>query len=215
MFSLERVMPVISFMNSKGGVGKTTVSIHVSAELHKRGYRVLHIDSDPQGTSQDWASVTDGSYFSVVGISNENITKDVERMSKDYDWIVIDGAAKLEKLIVSTLKASDLVIIPIAPSGPDIWGTRDLVDLIKTRQEVTDGLPAAAFLINQVNRRTILASEVEEVIGEMALPAFKSELSIKTAYARGITIGKTGSDINKSARLEVEALTDEIEEAFQ
>jgi chromosome partitioning protein len=37
--------------NSKGGIGKTTVSVNLSAGLAKKGYRVLLIDLDPQGQS--------------------------------------------------------------------------------------------------------------------------------------------------------------------
>ncbi|MGB1285049.1 MAG: ParA family protein [Aggregatilineales bacterium] len=42
---------VLTLLNEKGGVGKTTVSIHVAAGLAARGYRVILIDADPQGSA--------------------------------------------------------------------------------------------------------------------------------------------------------------------
>ncbi|MFW5772850.1 MAG: ParA family protein [Phototrophicaceae bacterium] len=42
-------MKVISLLNEKGGVGKTTLSTHIAAGLAIRGKRVLLIDADPQG----------------------------------------------------------------------------------------------------------------------------------------------------------------------
>lgn len=42
-------MKVITLLNEKGGVGKTTLAIHIAAGLAIRGYRVVLTDADPQG----------------------------------------------------------------------------------------------------------------------------------------------------------------------
>lgn len=42
-------MHVVTLLNEKGGVGKTTLATHIAAGLAIRGYRVLIIDADPQG----------------------------------------------------------------------------------------------------------------------------------------------------------------------
>ena len=43
-------MKIVSVINYKGGVGKTTITANLGAEIANRGYKVLMIDLDPQAS---------------------------------------------------------------------------------------------------------------------------------------------------------------------
>ena len=49
---------ILSFINQKGGAGKTTTALNVGAALTKKGYTVLLIDLDPQGNLTTAAGIT-------------------------------------------------------------------------------------------------------------------------------------------------------------
>ena len=93
---------IISLVNQKGGVGKTTTSINLAASLALLGKKILLIDLDPQGNA------TTG-----VGINKGDITKSV------YD--LLRGTANVSEVVLKT-DFKNLWMIPatIQLAGIDI-----------------------------------------------------------------------------------------------
>lgn len=210
---------VISILNPKGGAGKTTIAIHVAKALSLAGESVVLVDSDPQGSARDWSQAADGGAgFPVVGIDRPNIDKEVPGLGEGRDWIIIDGAAKLEAMSASAVKASDLVVIPVQPSGLDIWACSSLIDMIKTRHTLTDGNPVTAFQITRAKKGTQLAREANDAIAEFGFPVLNGAIYDRTVYAKSITEGKTAYDIEADdgpARWEIDHLVRQLKEAFE
>ena len=67
---------IISFLNQKGGVGKTTLAVNAAAELARNGAKVLLIDADKQGSATTWASIRADAPFQVVSMARANMARD-------------------------------------------------------------------------------------------------------------------------------------------
>lgn len=204
---------IISVLNQKGGSGKTTISSNLAHAIALDGLKVLLVDSDPQGSLRDWNEANGGELIPVVGLDRETLPKDLKAISDGYDFVIIDGAPQIAKMSVAAVKAANLVLIPVQPSPYDIWACADLVDIITARQEVTDGLPIAYFLISRAIKNTKLGNEIKSALVDYELPVMKTCTTQKVAYPTTAAEGKTVfNEPASSAAKEITAIKTEIME---
>jgi len=124
---------------------------------------------------------------------------------------VIDGAPQIARLAAAAVKAADMVIIPCQPSPYDIWAAADLVDVIKARQDVTDGKPKVAFVVSRAIKNTKLGKEILEALDGYKLPVFKSSTTQRVAYPTTAAEGKTVFiEPESEAAREIMAIREEI-----
>jgi len=197
---------VVAVLNQKGGSGKTTIATNLARGLQLEGLDVLIADADPQRTASEWGDLRDEDWDlpPVVGVNGSTIENDLQSIGAAYDVVVIDGAPALDSLNVKTLKASDVVLLPVRPSGPDVWAGEELVDLIHTRRDATGGSPKAAFVVSQQVARTNLAGEIGEILDAYGLPVLDGRTGQRVAYAEALSVGTTVLDMAGASKAESE-----------
>jgi chromosome partitioning protein len=210
-------MKIISFLNMKGGVGKTTISINVAYKIQSLGYSVILVDTDPQGSSRAWNEANKATVLPVIGMDRTTLPNDIKAIKDQYDFVVIDGAFKEPRLTASAISISDLVIIPLKPSQLDVNATDHIVELIESKQELNNGKPKARFLISQAVSISRVSKEVLRVVKEeYFLGVLKSNTTSRVSYIESIGDGKTVYDTqDKKAHLEIDEITIEIMELIQ
>ena len=207
-------MTVISVLNQKGGVGKTTLSTHLARALQLQGKDILLVDSDPQGSTRDWAATRKEQTLPVVSIDRPTIDKDLKNIRKDF--IIIDGAPRSNEIILSAIKASNAVIIPVQPSPYDIWATSDLVRIVKEHIQKTNGTLKAAFVVSRVIKGTKIGSEIIEILSNYEIQVLKTLITQRVIYPNSAAAGTTvlDQDPKGEAAEEIRALTNEILQMF-
>ncbi len=204
----------IALLNQKGGAGKTTLATHIARGLQLAGHNVLLVDSDPQGSARDWSAASEDNPVPVVGIDRPTIEKDLPAISGGYDYVIIDGAPQAQNMAVSAIKAADIILIPVQPSPYDVWATSELVDLIKQRQEITDGKPLAALIVSRQIQGTKIAGDVREALDGYELPVFRSMTTQRVIFANSATTGSTALDNEPTGQAadEIRNIIEELKE---
>ncbi|WP_087693492.1 ParA family partition ATPase [Pseudomonas sp. PE-S1G-1] len=210
---------VWGILNQKGGTSKTTTATNLASCLavaHKK--RVLLVDLDPQGSSSDWAAArgeTPGDIGVIPTVAmGKALARDLPRIASGYDYVLIDGVPQISELTAAAIKASDVILIPVQPSQYDIWACGDLVQLVKDRQELADGKPAAALMIARAIPNTLIERDAREALEGFELPILKAQTCQRQSYVRGVDTGRSVMDLpaDDKGRLEIEALALELME---
>jgi chromosome partitioning protein len=222
---------VISIINQKGGVGKTTTAINLAASLGILEKKTLLIDFDPQANAStglnnfgidcdytiydamtgnkkmnDIIANTNIEYLDfiksdtnlvgceveLVSISNreKQLLKLINRVKKNYDFILIDCPPSLGLLTLNALTASTDVLIPIQSEFFALEGLKSLQETIKiVKENINDKLNILGLLITMHTKRLKLSKKVEGLLKTN----FKNKL-FNTKINRNVRLAEAPDD---------------------
>jgi chromosome partitioning protein len=120
------VPSIIALAQQKGGVGKSTLAIHMSVELSRRGKRVAIVDLDPQGTVMKWRTRREAPDPLVVTSEITTLKKRIEELGT-CDFIVLDLPGRRGPDVTSGLRMSDMILVPSRPLDIDIEASGETI----------------------------------------------------------------------------------------
>jgi chromosome partitioning protein len=202
---------IISFVNQKGGVGKTTTAINLAASLKRRNNKLLFIDADPQGSAVHWHAVENNNAFEILHHPDPVNRQDIEELSQNYDYVVIDAPPAIGDITKSILAVSELSIIPLSPSSLDIWSCKGTLEMIEEVQPENPDMDVK-LLINRKIPGTRVGREARASLDVFDMDILDSELCQRVAYIDAMTSGVSVMQYAPKSKAadEIEQLCDEI-----
>jgi chromosome partitioning protein len=207
---------IIAFLNQKGGVGKTTLALHLAGQWARTGKRTIVIDADPQGSALDWSGQRTKEalppHFRVLALARDTLHHEAPEIARDADHVVIDGPPRLAPLMRSALLAADLVVIPALPSPLDGWASGEILRLVREARVFRPQL-VARFVLNRCSVRSVIAREAAHALADHEPPILATRVGQRVVFADAARTGRLVCEAShgKAAAGEITALAAEIE----
>ncbi|MCK4601388.1 MAG: ParA family protein, partial [Phycisphaerae bacterium] len=145
-------MKTIAVLNAKGGVGKTTLAVHLAAHIQTLGLKVALLDCDPLGTARDWISRCRPGFQASSVISSSALGHEHFRCLSMVDVTVIDGVARMDEESVVAVGLADLVLLPVGASSLDYVAVDVSAKLLQAIGDDRGGKPKIRVILNALRR---------------------------------------------------------------
>jgi chromosome partitioning protein len=207
---------IVAFLNHKGGVGKTTLALHVAGAWAAQGKRIMVVDTDSQGSALDWSEQRTKTgltrLFNVLELARDTVHFEAPQIARVVHHVVIDGSSHSAALMRSAMLAANLALMPAQPSPFDGWASSETLRLLHEARRFRPHL-IAQFVLNLCIARSLIASEIAEALARHDPPALGARVGQRIAFADAARTGRLVSEMPRSERAarEIAALAAEIE----
>lgn len=209
-------MPVVAFVNQKGGCSKSTTAVHFVWWLaRKQGRSVLLVDADAQCSSSKWVAHLEQPLPFKVLSDPDALLDGLPGLAQEYEYVVVDGPGGLAETSRAVVLCCDLAVIPCLPTGLDLSSASEAMRVIKQAQRVRGGLPTAVVFLSKAVRGTRLKAEARKLLEGIAGMIVLQEVVhlkqvIADAYGQGATVWEMPGRAASESALEYRDLFNEI-----
>jgi chromosome partitioning protein len=163
-------MRIWSFVQQKGGSGKSTICTNLAVHAEENGETVLIVDLDPQSSASLWHVERGTNKPNVLDAIPDKLTNIIESApALGITLCMIDSPSKLDAIALAAIRAADMVVCPTLPDLFNLGSLQDTVELL----EAADKLNATIAVINNVDEAGAAAriGEAKAVIEKLKMLA--------------------------------------------
>jgi chromosome partitioning protein len=138
---------ILSFVNQKGGTGKSMLALNLAVAAEQAGEKVALIDLDKQGTVANWYGTRAAESPPVINHEQVGeLGSALDRLgAAGFSIVIIDTKGEDSHGTRGAMQNADLCLIPIRPAGPDLHASRPTMEALRSMGK------DFALVVNQAN----------------------------------------------------------------
>jgi chromosome partitioning protein len=204
---------VISCINPKGGVGKSTLAGNLIGWLHRSHASVALVDCDHQRSSSNWISQA-LSDLPIVRLDNADaVLEELPRLAYQFDFVIADGPGSNTEVNRAIMLWTDLAVVPCKASMFEAAALQSHISVIRQAQRIRNGPPDVVAVLSMVGQRFRLTHDMRQAAEGIGIRVAESHLSLRQAFAdapgQATFVWEMGQAA-KRAELELMSVMDEI-----
>src|SRR6202162_2746843 len=143
---------IIVIANSKGGVGKSTIAVHLAAWLHEQGHKVTLADCDTQNSRSGWLAEAMPEIKTVRMSGPDQILDELPSIAKEVDYVIADGPGSNTETSRTLLLCADLPIVPVKASMLEVRALKQATLALQHAHKIRRGRPRAIIVLSMVGK---------------------------------------------------------------
>lgn len=204
---------IIVVANSKGGVGKSTLAVHLAAWLHEQGHTVTLADCDTQHSSSQWAKEAVPEVKAVQLADADEILDKLPTLARHCDFLVADGPGSNTETSRALLLRADLALVPCKASMLEVRALAQATNVLRQAQDIRGGIPKAVIVLSMVGKTYRLTQDMKDAAAALEIPLARTAVTLKQIYAdapgQGAVVWQLGARARDAAQ-EVNSLFREV-----
>lgn len=204
---------IIAVVNSKGGVGKSTLAGSMAAWLHELGHTVVLADCDSQNSSSEWIAEAAPQVKIARYESADEVLDGLPQLRKTADYVVCDGPGSQTETSRALLLLADLAVIPCKASMFEVRALAKNTAFVRQAQTIRKGAPVAVAVLSMVGKDFRLTKDMRDAADALKLPLAATHITLRQAYAdapgQSTLVWKMGYR-EKEAAKEIDTLFQEL-----
>ena len=213
---------IICLFNAKGGVSKSTCSVHLTYYLSVILKQTVNlIDADPMRISSFWIKELDIGVRVFQITDPDNFLEEITTLKSKAEYTIIDcpaNASEMNRAIVFTLSPEDKVLIPVKPTSVDKIASNPTLRLIKQATIHGKNFKAATF-ISMAHRSRAVTGETLDYLrskqDETGVKVLSSVIYDKATIADALDQGGVVWTMGKRASSEQKEFTEWCNEVIK
>lgn len=195
---------IIVVANSKGGVGKSTLAVHLASWLVGQGHSVTLADCDTQQSSSEWVREAAPEVRALRLDNPDMILNELPTLGQEADFVVADGPGGHTETSRALLLRGDFAIVPCKASMLEVRALAKATEVLRQAQDIRGGMPKATIVLSMVGKNYRLTQDMKDAAAALSLPLAETHMTLRQIYAdapgQASVVWKLGARADEAAR---------------